>query len=166
MKTSFGSLLFRLLRGGVRLSDAECVVLSTLVERLPAGLRAIVEMQFDRYNLAQREVDGRALNFHSLGPASGELPLIPLNAEECPLLRRRLELEPGAKTVHAVLWAVGGRAFCVSLSERIDCLSVESMRVAQMTESWRANVNLEKVQPAPCRDPPGAAGGGRRTRGG
>jgi hypothetical protein len=39
-------------------------LLEQLVASLPPPLRSAVESQFDAYNLVQREVDGRALNFY------------------------------------------------------------------------------------------------------
>lgn len=56
--------LSRFLRGGVVLGALEGWALQTLVSSLPPELRQIVEAQFQRYVLVQREVDGRALNFY------------------------------------------------------------------------------------------------------
>jgi hypothetical protein len=61
LKRQFGSRLSRLLGGGATLSSAEYALLDAAITALPPDLRAIVEAQFDAYNLVQREVDGRAL---------------------------------------------------------------------------------------------------------
>ena len=60
-KSQFGNAISRLLWGGVCLSPLESGLLRRMVNELPQNLRAIVEAQFESYNLAQREADGRAL---------------------------------------------------------------------------------------------------------
>ncbi len=66
MKRDFGNWIFRLLRGGHRLTDGEYYVLGQLIEHLDESIRPVVEAQFDEYNLVQRAVDGRTLNFHRI----------------------------------------------------------------------------------------------------
>jgi hypothetical protein len=64
VKTNFGNAISRLLWGGVCLSRVESGLLQRMVDELPGKLRAVVEAQFETYNLVQREADGRAVNFY------------------------------------------------------------------------------------------------------
>lgn len=64
MRTEFGTSLSRFIRGGVILSGLEVWALKALVSSLPPELQQVVEAQFQRYVLVQREIDGRALNFY------------------------------------------------------------------------------------------------------
>ena len=59
VKTNFGNAVSRLLWGGVCLSRVESGLLQRMVDDLPGKLRAIVEAQFESYNLVQREAAGR-----------------------------------------------------------------------------------------------------------
>src|SRR5690606_41300816 len=122
MRTQFGTRLSRFLRGGVVLSALEGWAVRTLVSSLPPDLQQIVEAQFQRYVLVQREVDGRALNFY---PRRSELkgglnaPLLQMDREDAPLVRIKISVANPSCTLHAVLSAVLGRAFCVSFNEDV-----------------------------------------------
>lgn len=66
MKRHFGSFWTRSpLGSGITLTDVEYRIVEELVQALPEWLRVTVEAQFAAYNLVQREVDGRALNWRS-----------------------------------------------------------------------------------------------------
>lgn len=146
MKRAFGTFLSRLLNGGIQLTDSEHHVLCLLVQALPDGFRHVVELQFDQYDLVQREIDGRTLNFYCKS-AAAKLPLLALRAEQCPLVRIVVQTQGEPKAVHAVLTAVNGRAFCVSLSERIDQAGhLAEAKVTEVVQSWRSNVAAEEFQ--------------------
>jgi hypothetical protein len=156
MKTAFGTPLSRLLRGGVVLSALESWALRTLVSSLPSELRQVVEAQFERYVLVQREVDGRALNFY---PRRSELrgglraPLLQMDREDAPLVKVRISVAQPSTTLHTVLSAVLGRAFCISFSEDVRPLEAASgFAVENVEQSWRSNFNLAKAQQAFARD--------------
>ena len=72
VKRTFGNWITRFLRGGQNLTGAEHRLLCLLVENLPPHLRDTAERQFESYNLAQREIDGRALNFYRVGVVEAE----------------------------------------------------------------------------------------------
>lgn len=146
MKYQFGSFLSRLLWGGVTLSPLELQVLQTLVGALPSSLRHVVEAQFDAYNLAQRESDGRALNFYrkrkSTGLA-GDLPRIEHKNREAPLVRVTVTPLATKQPLHAVLHVVDGRAFCISFGRRPSRAEHRSAaEVDGVVEAWRSNVLL------------------------
>lgn len=148
MKRTFGTFLSRLLNGGVQLTDPEHHILCLLVQVLPEQLRNAVELQFDQYDLVQREIDGRALNFYCKN-SSKQLPLLALQAEDCPLIRIEVRHQGGTKTVHATLTAVGGRAFSISLSERIDhAAPLAEEKVVEVVHSWRSNVVAADLPPS------------------
>jgi hypothetical protein len=141
VKLHFGSPFRRRLRGGVRLSIGEQAVLSALVERLPADLRAIVEAQFDAYDLVQREIDGRALNFYCRPARNKTLPLLAMDVDECPLTRITFTFGGPGSELHAALVAVRGRAFCVTLGARLDGVDeVSNFSVTKTIDSWRSNM--------------------------
>ena len=61
VKREFGTRVSRFLQGGVKLTDAEHSIVCALVDALPPQLRSVVEAQFERYNLAQREAASQAM---------------------------------------------------------------------------------------------------------
>jgi hypothetical protein len=144
MKRFFGSLLLRLLRGGVVLRKAEHQIVSSLVAELPEHLRSTVESQFNEYNIVQREADGRALNFYKMSVLSAT-PLhtravLHGNTDSAPLIRVSVSTPGQAEPLHATLNAVAGRAFCVAFSRPVPEASEESApKVTKVTHAWRAN---------------------------
>lgn len=156
MRTQFGTPLSRLLYGGVVLSKLEGWALHTLVSSLPTELKQVVEAQFQRYVLVQREVDGRALNFY---PRRSELngglnaPLLQMNREDAPLVRIKISVANPSGTLHVVLSAVLGRVFCVSFNQDVRPFAGASgLEVQDVEQSWRSNFNLAKAQQAHARD--------------
>jgi hypothetical protein len=152
MRTQFGTPLSRLLRGGVVLSELESWALRALVSSLPAELKQVVETQFQRYVLVQREVDGRALNFY---PRRSELkgrlnaPLLQMDREDAPLVRIKISVANPYGTLHAVLSAVLGRVFCVSFNQDVRPFAGASgFEVQDVEQSWRSNFSLAKAQQA------------------
>ena len=122
------------------LSAVEFYLLSKLVERLPEHLKRTVESQFDNYHLVQREVDGRALNFYPEKRGAEKLDLIAMNAEEAPLIRITAKEEGVDEPIHAVLSAVNGRAFCVSLNRRVDRIpDSTALEIVKVTHAWKSN---------------------------
>ncbi|MFT3743582.1 MAG: hypothetical protein QM785_04730 [Pyrinomonadaceae bacterium] len=108
MKRNFGNFFERWTRGGARLTDVEFDLLQHAVNSLPPSLRSIVESQFDAYNLVQREVDGRSLNFYQIkgGKVDREgLPLLDMSVEEAPLIRLKATVNGDSEPIHANLHA-------------------------------------------------------------
>ena len=145
MKRHFGSWATRCMLGsGVTLSDSEHHVLSLLVAELPPHLRLKVEYQFESYNLVQREIDKRTLNFYrSRAWGRGVLPVSPLlksKLEVAPLVRLRLKVAGQPAPLHAVLTSVGGRAFSVSFSRPLARDGKpEEYSIAKVTQAWLSN---------------------------
>ena len=146
MKRSFGGVWSRFLHGGVTLTVVESQLLEHLISSLPAPLRTIVEHQFEAYNLAQREIDGRALNFYRRrnGRANDMegLPLLEMAAEEAPLVRLTAAIAGETEPVHATLTAINGRVFCMALSRAVPSDAV--ITVSQVKQAWRSNFHYEK----------------------
>jgi hypothetical protein len=135
----------RLLRGGVRLSDAEHFLLQASVERLDPEIRGVVVSQFKQYNLVQREVDGRALNFYKI-KLGRRAPLevselLAMTAAEAPLIRISVVAPGEERPLHAVLTAVNGRASCLTF-DRVPPSSPfgPGAEVIGSTQSWRSEV--------------------------
>jgi hypothetical protein len=128
------------------LSGLEAWALRTLVSSLPPQLREIVEAQFQRYVLVQREIDGRALNFY---PRRREVrkglsaPLLAMDSEAAPLARARISIADPSATLHAVLHAVHGRAFSLSFSEDARRFATASgFALEHLDQSWRSSFRL------------------------
>ena len=147
MKRTFGNFVERMLWGGTKLTDVEFGLLQQLVDSLPPPLRSAVERQFDAYNLVQREVDNRALNFYrkKVGKANNMegLPLLTMFVEEAPLVRLTVNVSGDSEPLHATLTAVGGRVFCMALSRPLR--PDGSVTVSDIKQSWRSNFQYEKV---------------------
>jgi hypothetical protein len=148
MKRNFGGLLTRWLRGGVRLTDAEHFLLVALVRSLDTEIRGIVESHFEEYNLAQREADGRAINFYRVrlgrrAPLGVSKPLQTI-ALETPLIRIAVAASNGGEALHAVLTAVGGRAFCVTFDRAPqDGEFGPGASVIRSIQSWKSEVRAQ-----------------------
>lgn len=145
MKRTFGTFFSRLISGGTVLTPVEHQLLERLVTTLPASLRVTVESQFDAYNLVQREVDGRALNFYRKiagRVAVHGIPLLEMAREESPLARLTARIEGEEEPLHATLTAVGGRAFCVAFSRALPAKG--SVSVVETRQAWRSNFHVEK----------------------
>jgi hypothetical protein len=150
MRTQFGTPLSRFLRGGVVLSSLEGWALQTLVSSLPPELQQIVEAQFQKYVLVQREVDGRALNFYprrSEMKAGLSAPSLHMEGEEAPLVRIKFSVAGHGCSLHAVLTAVLGRAFCVSFSSDVRPFAASSgFELKDVEQSWHSNFNVANAQ--------------------
>ena len=71
-------------------------------------------MQFSNYNLAQREIDSRAINFYQkrLGMLkAGVALMLEMNTVEAPLTKLAFAVPGDVHECHAVLTAVHRRAF-------------------------------------------------------
>ena len=149
MKTTFGTVFSRLMWGGTILSPFECAVLERLVAELPTSLRETVEAQMDSYNLVQREVDGRALNFYRKvrGRVSMEgVPLLQMTVEIAPLMR--LTLATQSCEIHAVLTAVQGQAFSVTFDQDARSFrTLTAFQVSKVTHAWRSNFHVLNMTP-------------------
>ena len=146
MKRVFGNLFTRLVNGGATLTSVEYYLLEKLVASLPQFLRVTVELQFDAYNLVQRGVDGRALNFYRKNAGRVDLrgvPLLEMARDEAPLARLTARIEGESEPVHATLTAVAGRAFCVAFSRGLPIAANAS--VTEVTPAWRSNFHFEKT---------------------
>jgi len=134
----FGNWFSRALRGGITLAPAEQWFLSNLVSSLPQHLRPVVNAQLNSYNLAQREIDGRAINFYRRPAPHPNVPLLS-SAESAPLVRLTASASGIDEPIHATLNAVSGRVFCMALSHRVQALPVAALQVTGITNAWRSN---------------------------
>jgi hypothetical protein len=145
MKRHFGTLLTRSFLGsGTDLTDIEHRVTEELIASLPDWLRTTVEAQMESYDLVQREVDGRALNFYRKRSGRKGLregrPLLEMHGDEAPLMRITIRLGEDQKPLHATLHAVLGEVFCVALNRRIDSYpGTTTLSVVDRKEAWRSN---------------------------
>jgi len=150
MKRHFGSWASRLIRGGTTLNDGEHHVLTLLVSELPPHLREKVERQFESYDLVQREIDKRTLNFYPRRrgvPPSAEM-LLKSKAEVAPLVRIRVNVAGQSEALNAVLTAVNGRAFSVSFNRPVPkSVSAVDLSVGKVTQAWLSNFEDVPVLP-------------------
>jgi hypothetical protein len=148
MKRTFGTWAIRFLRGGITLADAEYHLLSVLIAELPPHLRQPVESQFESYNLVQREIDKRTLNFYRVRPwHGGRLPVVPLlksKLDVAPLVRLSARVVGENTPLQAVLTAVNGRAFSVSFSRVVSPASKpDDYTTEKVTQAWLSNFDEE-----------------------
>jgi hypothetical protein len=148
MKRTFGTWATRVLRGGTRLSDAEHHLVSLLVRELSPRLRETVESQFSLYNLVQREIDKRSLNFYRVRTWRGGLlpvtPTLRAKLEVAPLVRLNMKVSGESKPLHAVLTAVGGHAFSVSFDRPVLRASKPTdYSIDKVTQAWLSNFDEE-----------------------
>jgi len=145
VKRSFGNWVSRLLWRGTVLSPLEYELLVALVEALPVPMREIVVAQIQSYNLVQREADGRALNFYrkkrgDVTDMKG-IPLLDSTRAEAPLVRLSAVVAGDPEPIHAVLTAVNGRAFCVTLSRSVHDRAVRGpIEVIRIEQAWRSDI--------------------------
>lgn len=144
MKRTFGNFIERILWGGAKLTDVEFEILRHLVSSLPPPLRSVVESQFEAYNLVQREIDGRALNFYrkkrgKVTDMEG-LALLDMAVEEAPLIRLTATVAGDIGPVHATLTAVHGRVFCISLNRPVSPNGI--VTVSNIKQAWRSNFRM------------------------
>ena len=148
MKRRFGSIFTRSFLGsGSTLTDVEHSLTEELISRLPDSLKCIVESQIDAYNLVQREIDGRALNFYRVGLGRSlrmaRIPVLEMDSEESPLIRISASVEGDPKPINATLTAVNGRVFCVAFGRRVDGYPTGTrVEVTGVKKAWRSNFNV------------------------
>ena len=145
MRWTFGNMLTRLLWGGTTLRAAEGKLLEIAVAELPPAIRTTVETQLAAYNLAQREVDGRTINFYRKANndtrGTTSMPRLQTPHAEAPLVRIKVGFDPANEPVHAVLMAVHGRVFCLTLSRAITPKDDATRASLQgSVASWRSTV--------------------------
>lgn len=144
MKTTFGNSLTRLLNGGTTLTAIEKSLLKETIEALPPVLRSTTETQLDGYNLVQREIDGRALNFYrkQYGRVTrDDLPLLPVKKGETRLLALAFSIPGVPGSFHATASAIDGYFFCLAFSDDLRPFAARhDFSVTKVTESWRSGL--------------------------
>jgi hypothetical protein len=144
MKTNFGNPLMRFLRGGATLLPLEKKLLERLVQALPPILRTPTEIQLEGYNLVQREIDGRALNFYriKLGRVMRtNLPALPIKAGEIKLLSLAFSFPGDSDCFHATATAIDRYFFCVCFSHDLRPFGAcNDFSITEITPSWRSGL--------------------------
>jgi hypothetical protein len=94
---TFGNMLTRLLLGWHHLARGRRQA-SHRVAELPPAIRTTVETQLAAYNLAQREVDGRTINFYRTRRRRGttSMPRLQTPHAEAPLVRIKVRFDPAS----------------------------------------------------------------------
>jgi len=69
------------------------------------------------------------------------LPLLPLKEQEAPLIRLSARIEGSPEPVHAVLTAVFGRAFSLTMDRALGLRERERIvKVERVVNAWRSNL--------------------------
>ncbi len=144
MKRHFGTTFTRLLGGGASLTLLEYQVICGMLASLPPWLAATANAQLDAYNLVQREVNGRTLNFYRKLHGSCDnmtgLPTFDMQKEEAPLVGVTFRLADNGTLLHATMTAVRGRLFCVSFDRALHKLKTKQAPIIEtVRQSWRSN---------------------------
>ena len=139
MKSEFGNNFSRMLRSGVKLTPFEVCALKSCIQVLPDELSKVILDQLDQYNLVQREVDWRALNFYCMSgfrSIRDVQPLLPLKSDDVSLVKVALLTSCG-KTINTVLHAVNGRLFSINFGISTKLFENETeIKITKVTESW------------------------------
>jgi hypothetical protein len=143
LRTQFGSLARRILSGGVRLTPLEESLLRTFRENIDASFHAALDAQLHAYNLAQREVDWRAINLYRVvrgRPSRVGLPELPCGPGEVRLLRASVRPRSSAATLHVAFWAVDRYFFGFNSGESLEPDRDETvLDVLEVNQSWRSS---------------------------
>ena len=134
------SELVRILRGGIRPTSFEQLCIEACLKNLPEQIKDMANTQLAQYNLIQREIDGRALNFYKVARFNQIVEpsnLLPIKSKDCVLLK--IEVETDTKeSVNVTLHATGYRVFCIQFSRSVSNLkSTKEIAVKKITQSWR-----------------------------
>jgi hypothetical protein len=144
MKTSFGNFFRRLMSNGVTLLPIEKNILTSLVEALPEGLQETARTQLQAYNLVQREVDGRALNFYRFRGFKIDrngLPKLSIKPGTVRLLSISFTAPSLSKPIHVTMHAVDGYLFSISSSQDLRLVArVSEIQTVKIEASWRSNM--------------------------
>ena len=142
-KTQFGTFWQRLLRGGVRLLPLEERLLEAFVGHMPAPFQAPLRAQLDAYNLAQREVDGRALNLYRMKGGRvvrDDLPPLPCRGGEAKLLRFAAIL-PNGERIHVGFVAINRYLFSFASDRDLRPFGASTtFEIADLHQSWRSAI--------------------------
>jgi len=123
-------------------------LLGIAVKELLPMLRSTVETQLDSYNLVQREVDGRALNFYCIKDGRvkhDDIPPLPLKSGEVKLLSVTFDITGQAENMHMTACAVNGYFFCLAFSNDLrPYKDYRQIMVKEVHQSWRSNIDSTK----------------------
>ena len=147
MKLEFGNNLQRFFGGGVKLWSIEKILLVKFFEYLPDGIRRTVEKQIDQYNLVQREINGRAVNFYckKFLNSGAKIPLLTTKVVETKLLSIQFKIPDEKNDLNANFWLVNGRFFSINFSHDMRPFKkVEKVNILDVKNSWRSNVILSE----------------------
>lgn len=130
----------RILRGGTRPTSFEKLCIESCLTHLPEQIKDVANSQLAQYNLIQREIDGRALNFYKIvrfNQISEPSNLLPIKSKDCVLLKIEIETDTQEK-LNVTLHATGYRIFCIQFSRSVSNLkSIKEISVTKCTQSWR-----------------------------
>jgi hypothetical protein len=144
MRETFGNPISRLLNGGVTLTTIEKKILKATIEALPPILRSTAETQLGGFNLVQREIDGRALNFYrkKFGRVIRDgLPVLPIKKGEIKLLALAFSIPGRPDSFHVTATAIDGYFFCLAFSHDLRPFAAcDNLSVTKVTESWRSSL--------------------------
>jgi len=145
VKTQLSSHLMRLLKGGVNLTPVEGRRLKLFQSSVPSEIQIPFDRQIAAYNLVQREIDGRALNFYRIRRWKvyrDDLPKLPVNPGEVKLLSMELGDSAASNAFYATFWVVDGYFFSINLSESIEHTAPKQIRIRKVKQCWRSNLVL------------------------
>ena len=139
MKLVYGNIFNRAIRGGVTLSPFELRALELCVQALPADMAKIILEQIEQFNLVQREVDWRALNFYRIRgfrKVCDVRPLLSLKSEDVPLVKVVFSTQNG-ETINAVIHVFKGRLFSINFGASTKPIKdITELEIIKVTKSW------------------------------
>ena len=125
-------------------------VLQQLIQALPQILRTPIEAQLNAYNLVQREIDGRALNFYRKKLrhlVRDDMPPLPVKTGEIKLLGLSFSISDFTQKIHATATAIDKYFFCISFSHDLRPFATHNIiTIVDVTQSWRSNIEMNAPQ--------------------
>jgi len=130
----------RVLRGGTRPTSFEKLCIEACLTHLPEQIKEIANSQLAQYNLIQREIDGRALNFYRVvrfNKIAEPTNLLPIKSKDCVLLKLEVETDTQEK-LNVTLHATSYRIFCIQFSRSVSKpKTIKGISITKCTQSWR-----------------------------
>jgi len=143
MKLVYGNKFYRALRGGVTLSPFELRALELCIQALPVDMAKVIIEQIEQFNLVQREVDWRALNFYKIRgfrKVCEIRPLLALKSDDAPLVKVAFSI-PNGETINAVIHVFKGRFFSINFGASTKPVKdITELEIKKVTKSWLAAI--------------------------
>ena len=122
MSKQFSNLLLNLMHNGKSISLLENKLLEILFQNLPDFIFSTIKEQFKKYNLLQREIDFKEINFYRIKKGkvfTEDFPKLKTNRQEFELMEIKFKVIKNDAAYIAKFWVVNNLFFCISFNKSI-----------------------------------------------